>query len=188
MPPNSKADYAFLAHILHHLKDDGVAVTLNFPGILYRGAREKKIRKWLIENNYIDKVVSVPPKMFEDTAIATVILVLKKNKTSTDVLFEDIELEMQRLVTLEEIKNEDFNLNTNLYVWKEEEKEEIDPLLLNEEIRNNTKLVLKQELARDLIVNKLDENLKNDTSKYCEDLIFLIKEFKEKEIKNDNYK
>ena len=60
MAPPSKADWAFMQHILYHLSDEGVAVVLEFPGILYRGQREGKIRQWFIENNYIDRVVNVP--------------------------------------------------------------------------------------------------------------------------------
>lgn len=176
MPPNSKADYAFLAHILYHLEDDGVAIVLNFPGILYRKAREGKIRQWLVDNNYIDRVVHVPPKNFEDTAIATCILVLKKNKKSTDVLFEDLELDMQRVVKLEEIKENDYILSVNCYIQKEEIKEKIDPLALNESIREVFKKKLKDEIYRDYLINELDNDLKSDTDKYCDELIEIVKE------------
>lgn len=57
LPPPSKADWAFMLHILHHLKDNGIAAVLEFPGILYRGQREGKVRRWFVENNYIDRVV-----------------------------------------------------------------------------------------------------------------------------------
>lgn len=71
LPPPSKADWAFMLHILHHLSDDGVAVVLEFPGILCRGQREGAVRRWFIENNYIDRVVNVPGGTFEDTSIGT---------------------------------------------------------------------------------------------------------------------
>ena len=83
LPPPSKADWAFMLHILSHLSRDGVGVVLEFPGILYRGQREGKVREWFIENNYIDRVVNIPGNTFEDTAICTCIVVLKKNKRTT---------------------------------------------------------------------------------------------------------
>lgn len=64
-----KASYAFILHCLHYLSEDGTAVIMNFPGILYRGQREGKIRQWLIEQNYIDSVIHIPPNKFEDTSI-----------------------------------------------------------------------------------------------------------------------
>ena len=87
LPPKSKADYAFIAHILHCLTDDGIAVVLNFPGILYRGQSEGKIRQYLIEQNLIDTVIAVDGGHFVDTKIATAVLIFRKNKTSTDIKF-----------------------------------------------------------------------------------------------------
>lgn len=132
LPPPSKADWAFLIHILHHLKKDGIAVTLNFPGILYRGNKEGKIREWFLKNNYIDRVVHIDGDTFEDTKIATCILVLKKNKKTTDVIFED--KEKTRIVPFEEIEKADFNLSVNYYLQDEIEKEEVDIDKLNKEL------------------------------------------------------
>lgn len=87
LPPKSKADYAFIAHILHCLTDDGIAVVLNFPGILYRGQSEGKIRKYLVEKNFIDTVAMIDGGHFVDTKIATVMLILKKNRNTTDITF-----------------------------------------------------------------------------------------------------
>lgn len=80
LPPKSKADYAFILHILHYLANDGIAVVLNFPGILYRGNSEGKIRKWIVEQNYIDKVIRIPGKTFIDTTIETALIVLERIK------------------------------------------------------------------------------------------------------------
>ena len=94
-----------MLHILHHLKDSGVAVVLGFPGVLYRGQKEGKVRQWFVENNYIDRVVNIPGNTFEDTSISTCIIVLRKNKTTTDIIFEDGE--KKENITFEEIKEND---------------------------------------------------------------------------------
>src|SRR5574344_2114899 len=91
LPQKSKADYAFILHILHYLANDGIAVVLNFPGILYRGNSEGKIRKWIVEQNYIDKVVLIPGKTVVDTTIETALIVFRKNNTTTDIEFIDTE-------------------------------------------------------------------------------------------------
>lgn len=133
LAPKSKADWAFLLHILEHLKDDGIAVVLVFPGILYRGNSEKKIRQWFIDNNYIERIVEVSGDKFVDTHIATDILVIRKNKTTTDVIFEACDGEMRR-VSYEEIVENDYTLSINTYIQKETEKEEIDIITLNKSI------------------------------------------------------
>ena len=120
LPPNGKADYAFILHCLHYLSEDGTAVIMNFPGILYRGQREGKIRQWLIEQNYIDSVIHIPPNKFEDTSIATCILVLKKQRNTTDVLFINQEIDKTRRVQYKEIVDNGYNLSVSLYVAEEE--------------------------------------------------------------------
>lgn len=126
LPPKSKADYAFILHCLHCLADEGVAIIINLPGILYRGQSEGKIRKWLIENNYIERVVHIEGKKFEDTAIATVLLVLRKNKTDTDIIFEDEKQEKK--VPVQDVIDNNFNLSVSNYILYEEEKEVVDPI------------------------------------------------------------
>lgn len=153
LPPPSKADWAFMLHILHHMSDNGVAVVLEFPGILYRGQREGKIRKWFVENNYIDRVVNIPGNTFEDTSIATCIVVLRKNKITTDVLFEDGE--RVEAVSYEAIKENSFNLTPSIYLLEENEKEEIDPCILENEARRNFLHRLKKELDFDKMVCEL---------------------------------
>lgn len=128
LPPASKADYAFLLHILHMLDDGGVAATLNFPGILYRGQREGKIRRWMVEQNVIDEVVAIEGKHFEDTAIATAIVIFRKGRTTTDITFRDNLTQQFRNVPFEEIKANDFNLSVNAYVLPPEpEKPPFNP-------------------------------------------------------------
>lgn len=126
LAPRSKGDYMFIAHALHHLKEDGVAVLLNFPGILYRSHAEGRIRQWLIEQNVIDKVIHIEGKRFEDTNVATVVLVLKKNRKKTSVTFIDDEHKLEREVPLEEIVENHFNLSVSTYIEKPVHKEEID--------------------------------------------------------------
>lgn len=115
LPPPSKADYAFILHCLHYLADDGVAVIMDSRGILFRAQREGEIRKWLIEQNYIDKVVYIPGGQFEDTAIATCLLVLKKNRSTTDIQFQDLESERDTSATLDEIRKNGYVLDLSHY-------------------------------------------------------------------------
>lgn len=124
LPPPSKADWAFMIHILSHLSDGGIAVVLEFPGILYRGQKEGKVRKWFVDNNYIERVVTVPGNTFEDTSIETCVIVLKKNKETTNIVFEDGERE--RTVPLEEIIENEYVLSVNTYIPNETEKEKVD--------------------------------------------------------------
>lgn len=117
IPTAGRADYAFILHILHMLSDDGTAAVLQFPGVLYRGQREGKIRAWLVETNVIDQVISVPGDTFTDTSIATCVLVLRKNREpGAPIRFEDREHDIERLVELDEIRSNDYNLGVSQYV------------------------------------------------------------------------
>ncbi|HNQ40301.1 MAG TPA: type I restriction-modification system subunit M, partial [Candidatus Cloacimonas sp.] len=87
LAPKSKADLAFTMHILSWLSTSGTAAIVEFPGVLYRGGAEQKIRKYLIDNNYIDTVIQLPPDLFFGTTIATCIIVLKKSKKDNSTLF-----------------------------------------------------------------------------------------------------
>ena len=135
LPPKSKADYAFILHCLHCLDDNGIAIIMNFPGILYRGQSEGKIRKWLVDNNYIERVVLIPGGKFEDTSIATALLVLRKNKPNQDIIFEDEDEE--RTVPIQEVIDNDYVLSVSNYIEKEVQKETINPLDLEQEARNS---------------------------------------------------
>lgn len=154
LPPPSKADWAFMLHILYHLSDNGIAVVLEFPGILYRGQKEGKIRKWFVENNYIDRVVNVHGNTFEDTSISTCIVVLKKNKTTTDIIFEDgnkIET-----VSRETVEENDYSLSVSIYIPEEIEREYIDPLVLENEARRSFLIRLKKELDFEKMVCEME--------------------------------
>ena len=154
LPPPSKADWAFLIHILSHIDDNGVAVVLEFPGILYRGQREGKVRKWFVENNYIDRVVNIPGNTFEDTAISTCIIVIKKNRSTTDIIFEDAG--RKETVPLEEIQKNDFNLSPNLYIQEETENVEIDPMILESKARQSFLEKFKKELEFERMVCEME--------------------------------
>jgi type I restriction enzyme M protein len=96
LAPKSRADLAFTMHMLHWLAVDGTAAIVEFPGVLYRGGAEQNIRKYLIENNYVDAVIQLAPDLFFGTTIATCVIVLKKSKTDNKVLFIDASAEFTR--------------------------------------------------------------------------------------------
>lgn len=154
LPPPSKADWAFMLHILYHLSENGIAVVLEFPGILYRGQREGKVRRWFVENNYIDRVVNIPGNTFEDTAISTCIVVLKKNRKTTDIIFEDGE--HTEVVPYQSIEENDFILSPSIYIPEEIEKEEIDPSVLENEARRSFLDRLRKELDFDKMVCEME--------------------------------
>lgn len=155
LPPPSKADYAFIAHILHYLTEDGTAVVLNFPGILYRGNAEGKIRRWLVEQNYIDTVVAVDGGQFVDTKIATAVLVLKKNRDTTNVKF--VHNGLERIVPVSEIEGNDFQLSVSSYIIEIEEKEEIDPIALEMHARKAFLNRLEKELEFEKMVCDMEK-------------------------------
>lgn len=96
LAPKSRADLAFVMHILHWLAVDGTAAIVEFPGVLYRGGAEKKIREYLVANNFVDAVIQLPPDLFFGTTIATCIIVLKKSKATNDIAFIDATAEFTR--------------------------------------------------------------------------------------------
>lgn len=89
LAPKSKADFAFVLHSLHYLSPTGRAAIVCFPGIFYRGGAEQKIRKYLVDNNYVETVIALPPNMFYGTSISVNILVLAKNKNESKTQFID---------------------------------------------------------------------------------------------------
>jgi type I restriction enzyme M protein len=93
LAPKSKADFAFVMHALSYLSDKGRAALVSFPGIFYRGGAEQKIRKYLIDNNYVEAIIALPAKMFISTTIAVNILVLSKHKSDKKTQFIDASTE-----------------------------------------------------------------------------------------------
>lgn len=178
LAPKSKADLAFTMHMLSWLSTSGTAAIVEFPGVLYRGGAEQKIRKYLIENNYIDTVIQLPPDLFFGTSIATCIIVLKKSKKDNKVLFIDASAEFVRggnknkltdknrkkildafeerididyfakLVDNKDIAENDYNISVSSYVEQEDTREVIDIKELNAEIK---KIVARQNELRTAI-------------------------------------
>ena len=186
LAPKSKADLAFTMHILSWLAVDGTAAIVEFPGVLYRGGAEKKIRKYLVDNNYIDAVIQLPPDLFFGTTIATCIIVLKKSKTDNSILFIDASTQFKRvgnknklladnqeailgalkdrvdveyaahLVSNEDVAAADYNLSVSSHVEAEDTREVIDIDELNAEI---ARIVARQSVLRteiDAIVADLE--------------------------------
>lgn len=186
LAPESKADLAFTMHMLSWLSPTGTAAIVEFPGVLYRGGAEQKIRKYMIDNNFVDTVIQLPPDLFFGTSIATCILVLKKNKKDNNILFVDASDEFIRntnknklsdeninnivnllkdrksvenkayLAPYEEIKENDYNISVNSYLKKVTEEEQIDIKELNKQIKE---IVEKENITRtelDKIIAELE--------------------------------
>ena len=98
LAPKARSDLAFTMHILSSLSEDGTAAIVEYPGVLYRGGAERKIREYLLRNNYVDAVIQLPPDLFFGTTIGTCIIVLKKGtRRDTSVLFVDASAEFERV-------------------------------------------------------------------------------------------
>jgi type I restriction enzyme M protein len=186
LAPKSKADLAFTMHILSWLAVNGTAAIVEFPGVLYRGGTEQKIRKYLIENNYVDAVIQLPPDLFFGTSIATCIIVLKKSKKDNAVLFINASNECDRqgnknklregnrsnilkafvnranvdhfatIVSNDELAQNNYNIAVSSYVEAEDAREIVDITALNAEI---AQIVARQAELRaqvDAIVGDLE--------------------------------
>ena len=132
MPPKSKADFAFICHILFMLADNGVASVLCSPGIGYRGGAEEKLRKWLIESGKIEKVVLYEGNHFQDTKIPTMLLVIRMDKKTQDITFCDHETGLEKTVTIDDIRKNDYTLAVNRYVERPKKPEEFEGKPLSE--------------------------------------------------------
>lgn len=176
LAPESKADLAFTMHMLSWLSPKGTAAIVEFPGVLYRGGAEQKIRQYMIDNNFVDTVIQLPPDLFFGTSIATCILVLKKNKTDNNILFVDATDECIRinnknklsdenidnivsllkdrklvenksyLATYDEVKNNDYNISVNSYLKTNTDDNNID---IEEVNRKLSEIVPKQQKIRE---------------------------------------
>lgn len=151
LPPKSKADYAFIIHCLSKMKDDGIFVSLAFPGILYRGNSEGKIRQQLIESNFIEEIIEVAGVYFEDTKISTAIIVFRKNKDTKDIIFKNLEKGTQIIVTPEQIKENNYNLSVSSYLIEEINKEIIDGIELEKSIQE----IFLNNIRKQLEISKI---------------------------------
>ena len=178
LAPKSKADMAFIMHSLSWLASNGTAAIVCFPRIMYRGGAEQKIRKYLIDNNYVDCIIQLPSNLFFGTSIATCIMVMKKNKVDNKTLFIDATNEcikvtnnnkltpenidrivdvfakreevehFSHLASYEEVSGNDYNLSVSTYVEAEDTREKIDIVKLNAEIKE---IVAREQVLRDEI-------------------------------------
>ena len=187
LAPKKYSDLAFTMHMLSWLSEKGTAAIVEFPGVLYRKGAEQKIRKYLIENNYIDAVIQLPSDLFFGTTIGTCILVLKKNKNDNSILFIDASNEFVRLESKNKLSNENIdnickiinerkeiknksvvisnedviknecNISVNSYIRNDEGTKELNIKEINSEL---TEIVKKENLIRnelEKIINKLEE-------------------------------
>ncbi|WP_286909208.1 type I restriction-modification system subunit M [Clostridium sp. UBA1652] len=175
LAPASKADYAFILHSIYHLNKTGTMAIVLPHGVLFRGAAEGKIRETLIGKNYLDTIIGLPANLFYGTSIPTVILVLKKNRETKDILFIDASNDFEKnknqnnlrdehidkiiktykerkdvekyahLASIEEIRENDFNLNIPRYVDTFEEEEEIDLEEINKLLEQDNKEIAELE-------------------------------------------
>ena len=178
LAPKSKADFAFTMHILHSLAVNGTAAIVEFPGVMYRGGAEQKIRKYLVDNNYVDAIIQLPSDLFFGTTIATCILVLKKSKKENSTLFVDasalftraqtknklmpdhmsqilkavenrtVEDYFSLVVNNADIASNDYNLSVSSYITAEDTREVIDIKQLNKDIEG---IVARQAELREQI-------------------------------------
>lgn len=184
LAPKSKADLAFIMHSLSWLASNGTAAIVCFPGVMYRGGAEQKIRKYLVDNNFIDCIIQLPDNLFFGTSIATCIMVMKRGKSDNKVLFIDASKEcikvtnnnkltednilkivgkftdrqnadyFARLVPYDEIVEQDYNLSVSTYVEQEDTREKIDIVALNAEI---ARIVKREQELRDEIDKVIEE-------------------------------
>ena len=147
LPPPSKADYAFIMHIISMMAPDGVAATLNFPGILYRGAREGKIREWLVRRNLIDSVAIIERGYFEDTNIETALIIFKMQRDDTSIRFADHASGREYTASFKEVESNGFNLSPSSYIVVEDEREPIDPLAVEMTARAEALRYLNAQLG-----------------------------------------
>ncbi|WP_043911242.1 type I restriction-modification system subunit M [Mycoplasma wenyonii] len=193
LAPRSKSDLAFVMHSCHCLRNSGgIAAIVLFPGVFYRQGSEQKIRQYLLDNNFVDSIIALAGNLFYGTSIETCILVLKKGRQETDVLFIDARNEFlkvkkknrltsenikkilnvyfkreeiplfSRLVSYEEIKEQEYNLSINKYIFPEEEKEGINIAKVNQEMAfaEEEIRVLKENLNK--VITEIKEYLQNN--------------------------
>lgn len=178
LAPKSKADLAFIMHSLSWLAPNGTAAIVCFPGIMYRGGAEQKIRKYLVDNNFVDCIIQLPNNLFFGTSIATCIMVMKRGKQDNRILFIDATNQcvkvtnnnkllpehidtivdaftkredvdyLCRLVDYDEVKDQNYNLSVSTYVEAEDTREKVDIVKLNAEIKE---IVAREQVLRDEI-------------------------------------
>lgn len=187
LAPKSKADFAFILHALSYLSTRGRAAIVTFPGIFYRGGAEQKIRKYLVDNNYVETVIALAPNLFYGTSIAVNILVLSKHKpdnktqfidasglfkkeTNNNVLTDEHIAEIIKLfsektdvphlaqsVENQKIANDGYNLAVSSYVKQKDTREVIDITALNAEIRKTVANIDRLRTEIDAIIAEIEQ-------------------------------
>jgi len=178
LAPKSKADFAFVLHALHYLSAKGRAAIVCFPGIFYRNGAEQKIRQYLVDNNYVESVISLAPNLFFGTTIAVNILVLSKHKADTTTQFIDasslfkketnnnvlLDSHIEQIMSvfdskenidhfaksapLEEVVAKEYNLSVSSYVEAKDNREVVDIAQLNAELKSTVARI--DQLRRDI--------------------------------------
>ena len=186
LAPKGRADLAFTMHMLHWLSTQGTAAIVEFPGVLYRTGAEQKIRKYLVENNYIDTVIRLPHDLFFGTSIATCIIVLKKSKSDNKIFFIDASKEFTRggnknkldkenvkkildvfvarknekcfaqLISNKDIAKNEYNISVSSYVEQKDTREVINITKLNKEISQIVQRQQKLRTSIDKIVQDIE--------------------------------
>lgn len=137
LAPKGKADLAFIMHSLSWLATNGTAAIVCFPGIMYRGGAEQKIRKYLIDNNYIDCIIQLPDNLFFGTSIATCIMVLKKGKAESKTLFIDASKECVKVTNSNKLTEENIENILKVFTERKEKIDYVSRLVNNDEIAQN---------------------------------------------------
>ena len=192
LAPKSKADLAFVMHSLSWLSNEGTAAIVCFPGIMYRGGKEKTIRKYLVERNFVDAVIQMPSNLFYGTSIQTCLLILRKAKENDKTVFIDASAEFVsatnsnklseeniqtiykwymdkkevdhkvKLASIDDIAKEDYNLSISTYVEPEDTREKIDIAKLNADIKEIVKREEKLRAFIDEIIAEIEGGEANE--------------------------
>ena len=186
LAPNSRADLAFTMHMLHWLAEDGTAAIVESTGVLYRGGAEGKIRRYLVENNFVHTIIQLPENLFFGTGIDTCIIVLKKSRIDDKILFVDASKQFVRegnknrlnkenrehllllaferkdvehvakLVSIDDIAAKDWNLSVSSYVEREDTREKVDIAELKNRIAGIVERQQQLRASIDAIVAELE--------------------------------
>jgi len=187
LAPKSKADFAFVLHALSNLSTKGRAAIVCFPGIFYRGGAEQKIRQYLVDNNYVESVISLAPNLFYGTTIAVNILVLSKHKLDTNTQFIDastlfkketnnnvlLDSHIERIMAvfdskanidhfaksapLQEVTSKEYNLSVSNYVDVKDHREAVDIVQLNAELQSTITTIDQLRKSIDAIVAEIED-------------------------------
>ncbi|MCV3733535.1 type I restriction-modification system subunit M [Mycoplasma enhydrae] len=174
LAPDSKGDYAFIMHIIDHLSSSGTAAVVEFPGILYRTGAEQKIRKYLVEENFIDSIIQLPQDLFFGNSISTCIVVFRKNKANNqNILFVDASEEFIRIDSKNKLTNENIS---NI----------IDAVRHKKEIPHFSKLINKAEVVQNNYNLSVNQYVEQKDNKEIIDIKVLNEEIKVVSLKVNN--